>query len=531
MKNKPATRLFFIKDCACFMCAVSMLTAHPRSALYCILSQRLRATSLVLHPKFCIFSNRLKKLATQASAILACALIVGCKPAEPTSNIPTIDPNKKEIVFVTHNGPSTYYLNGNGLPAGIEHDLAALFVKDYFPDYEIRFLLVDSITDVIPSLLKGQAHIAAANLSITPIRQQLVHFSTSYQQVQQQLIFNSDVNKKPKSLASISVGNIDKKIVVPAGTSYSERLIEAQKTVPNLHWQAIEHTNTELLLEEVADGLIDFTLADSHLAAIMQNYHPNLSVALPIGQPDKIAWAMSKNAEASLALKVNTFFDKIQKNGTLRNLIDRYYGSSNRLNNLDITTFLSRSITLLPKYIHLFKQAEDITGLDWRLLAAVSYRESHWDTFNTSPTNVRGLMMLTESTADLMGVTDRLDPKQSIPAGAKYIMKLKDIVPERIPEPDRTYMALAGYNIGYAHVEDARVLAKRLKLNPDRWADVKKTLVLLRNPDYYNTVKYGYASGGAPVIFVESVRSYQRILERNQPAHNPEADRFKIAQN
>ena len=168
-------------------------------------------------------------------------------------------------------------------------------------------------------------------------------------------------------------------------------------------------------------------------------------------------------------------------------------------------------------------------GVEFFAAAALSYRESHWDTFNTSPTNVRGLMMLTEGTADLMGVTDRLDPKQSIPAGAKYILKMKDTIPERIPEPDRTYLALAAYNIGYAHVEDARVLAKRLKLNPDSWADVKKTLVMLTDPTYYNTAKFGYASGGAPVIFVESVRSYQRILERYQPSHNPDIDRYKIA--
>ncbi len=138
-------------------------------------------------------------------------------------------------------------------------------------------------------------------------------------------------------------------------------------------------------------------------------------------------------------------------------------------------------------------------------------------------------MMLTEGTADLMGVTDRLDPRQSIPAGAKYILKLKETIPDRIPEPDRTYMALAAYNIGYAHVEDARVLAKRFKLNPDSWADVKKTLVMLNNPEYYSTVKYGYASGGAPVIFVESIRSYQRILERYQPSHNPSYINYKVA--
>ena len=192
-------------------------------------------------------------------------------------------------------------------------------------------------------------------------------------------------------------------------------------------------------------------------------------------------------------------------------------------------SFLIRSNTLLPKYKHLFKQAQEITGIDWRLLAAISYQESHWDTFNTSPTNVRGLMMLTEATADQMGVTDRLDPKQSIPAGAKYINLLVETIPDRVPEPDRIYMALASYNIGYAHVEDARVLAQRHGLNPDSWADIKKTLVMLNNPEYYSTVKYGYASGGAPVIFVESIRSYHNILLRYQPAHNPEQDRFRLA--
>ncbi len=463
----------------------------------------------------------------QPLLILIVVILSGCKPAEPLSELPPINPAKKEIVFVTHNGPTTYYLNSDNQPTGIEYDLAKLFVSEYYPGYEIRFILVNSISDVIPSLLKNKAHIAAANLTITHLREHLVLFSPPYQEAQQQLIFNSEINKKPKKLTDIK----DKKIAVPEGTSYAERLTALQKQYPALHWHAEKNTNTESLLEEVADGILDYTVADSYIAALMQNYYPNLEVALPVGPADKIAWAMSKNADPKLVNNINTFFNKIKKDGSLRNLLDRYYGHNERLNTLDVTTFLKRSNTLLPKYIHLFKQAQDITGLDWRLLAAVSYRESHWDTYNTSPTNVRGLMMLTEGTADLMGVTDRLDPKQSIPAGAKYIMKLKDTVPERIPEPDRTYMALAAYNIGYAHVEDARVLAKRLGLNPDSWADIKKTLVLLKNPEYYSTLKYGYASGGAPVIFVESVRSYQRILEKYQPEHNSDMYKLRIARN
>lgn len=459
----------------------------------------------------------------QPLLLLSIMFLASCKPSDDISRLPNLNKNKKEIVFVTHNGPTTYYLNSEGQAAGIEHDLAELFVKQYYPEHQLRFVLVNSISDVIPSLLKNKAHIAAANLTVTHLRQHLVLFAPAYQETQQQLIFNNEINKKPKNLAEL----IDKKLAVPEGTSYAEQLTELQRENPVLQWQALKRTNTELLLEEVADGVLDYTVADSHLVAVMQNYYPQLQVAQSISPKEKIAWAMSKNTDPEMIKNIHAFFNTIKNNGTLRNLLDRYYGHSERLNTLDITTFLKRINTLLPKYIHLFKQAQEITGIDWRLLAAVSYRESHWDTFNTSPTNVRGLMMLTEATADQMGVTDRLDPKQSIPAGAKYLLKLRDTVPERIPEPDRTYMALAAYNIGYAHVEDARVLAKRLRLNPDSWADVKKTLVLLKNPEYYTTLKYGYASGGAPVIFVESVRSYQRILEKYKGSHHP--DIYKLA--
>ncbi|HSR02714.1 MAG TPA: transglycosylase SLT domain-containing protein, partial [Methylophilaceae bacterium] len=228
----------------------------------------------------------------------------------------------------------------------------------------------------------------------------------------------------------------------------------------------------------------------------------------------------------------NAFFSQIKNDGTLRNLIDRYHGNSNRLHPIDIQTFIDRSRTRLPQYKKLFKEAQEITGLDWRLLAAVSYQESHWDTYSTSPTKVRGLMMLTEATSDRMGVTDRLDPKQSIPAGAKYINLMIDTIPDRIPEPDRTYMALAAYNVGYAHVEDARVLAQKLGLKPDSWVDVKKALLKLRNPKYYSEAKYGYCRCTQPVVYVESIRSYFNILIRSEPAHEPlDSDPYKIASN
>lgn len=450
-------------------------------------------------------------------------------PAKPA---PVVEKNKV-ITFVTMNSPNTYYVNGDNESAGLDYDLAKLFVKDLgddpqYKDAQLKLIVANHIDQVLPAVLSGKADIAAADISITEVRKKKINFTIPYHDVQQQVVYNkANSSKPPKNLKDI----VGLHIAVPTGTSFVERLTKLRELEPDLMWEERDDADSEQLITEVALGDIEYTVADSHLISILQNYHPNLGVAFAIGKPEKIAWALAKNSDPKLLKKANAFFTKIKNNGTLRNLVDRYHGNVKRLKPLDVKTFLMNSNKLLPKYVHLFKQAQDVTSIDWRLLAAISYQESHWDTFSTSPTNVRGLMMLTEATADQMGVTDRLDPKQSIVAGAKYINLLVDTIPDRVPEPDRTYMALASYNIGYAHVEDARVLAQRLKLNPNSWADVKKTLVMLNDPNYYLNAKYGYCGCGQPIVFVESIRSYHNILVRYQPSHNPEQDRYKIASN
>ena len=462
--------------------------------------------------------------------------ISGCRKTDDNTKTviePTSKTKKGKVVtFVTLNSPNTYYVDGNKQFSGLEYDLAKLFVKELGNDTQLKLIVATNINQVISTILHHKADIAAADVTVTNIRKQMIDFSVPYQDVQQLVVYNTEKNKEslkkpPKSLKDL----VGLHISLPASSSFVERLTKLQKTEAGLGlmWEERLHVGSEQLLQELARGDIDYTIADSHLVSIMQNYYPTLGVAFAIGEPEKIAWAMPKNRKPELQQRVNAFFNRIKKDGTLRNLIDRYHGNVKRLKPVDVKTFLIRSRTLLPKYKRLFQQSQEITGLDWRLIAAISYQESHWDTFSTSPTNVRGLMMLTEDTADLMKVTDRLDPKQSIPAGAKYINLLKETIPERVPEPDRTYMALASYNIGYAHVEDARVLAQRLKLNPNRWADVKKTLGLLNDPTYYSNAKYGYCGCGQPVIFVESIRSYYNILERFEPSYDAIENSFKIA--
>ncbi|MPS48033.1 membrane-bound lytic murein transglycosylase MltF [Methylobacillus sp.] len=453
---------------------------------------------------------------------LLALLLMACKEAPK----PLADPRTtKEIIVVTHNGPSTYYYSGNNQYAGLEHDLVRNFVRELGPEYSVKFLVVNNISQVIPTLLKHKAHFAAADLSITRTREHLVRFTRPYQKVQQQIVFNNELTKAPKNINEL----LNRQIAVPSGTSYSERLQRLKEQEPLLSWTETPHANSDELMAQVAEGELDFTVADGHLIALVQNYYPNLGATLALGKPEEIAWAFPKTGDTWLYEKANAFFTRISQDGTLNHLIDRYYGHADRLKPVDVTTFMQRSETLLPQYKRLFYEAQELTGLDWRLVAAIAYQESHWDRFNTSPTNVRGMMMLTEDTADRLGVTDRLDARQSIIAGARYVLMLKDLIPDSVHEPDRTWMALAAYNIGYAHLQDARILAKRLKLNPDRWVDVKKALPLLSKEEYFSTLKYGFARGGAPVVFVESVRTYHKILARREPRHTPIFPSFEVA--
>lgn len=210
--------------------------------------------------------------------------------------------------------------------------------------------------------------------------------------------------------------------------------------------------------------------------------------------------------------EVNAFLDQAKKEGLLQRLKDRYYGHVDVLGYVGAYTFAQHLQQRLPRYESHFKQSGKQLDTDWRLLAAIGYQESLWQPGATSKTGVRGLMMLTNRTAQAMGVSNRLDPKQSIQGGSKYFVQIRSELPESIKEPDRSWFALAAYNIGGAHLEDARKMAEKEGLNPNKWLDVKKMLPRLAQKQWYAKTRYGYARGGETVHFVQNVRRYYDIL-------------------
>ena len=298
--------------------------------------------------------------------------------------------------------------------------------------------------------------------------------------------------------------------------------METQQRWPTLRWESRREQIAADLLAEVAAGDLGCTVANEEQLALARNYHPRLDAAFDIAVPSRLAWGFALDSEPDLLVEAQKFLTLSKQDGTLRRLLDRYYGHNERLGPVDAVAFITKTRTVLPRYRHLFEEAATLTGIEWQLLAAVGYQESHWNPLATSPTNVRGMMMLTEDTADRMKVTNRLDARQSIMAGGHYLQILKEQLPLRIDEPDRTWLALAAYNQGSGHLEDARILAKQSGLNPDVWADVKKVMPLLSQPNYYEQLKHGRARGGEAVIFVETVRLHHDILKQMNTREMPQ---------
>lgn len=446
--------------------------------------------------------------------LLLTGLILGVSACTPPQK-PLPPPREAgELVVITRNSPTTYYENTDGAYAGLEHDLVEAFARSL--GLPVRWVVASRFADILPAVREGRVHFAAAGLTVTEARRRKVRFGPVYQRVRELIVCNGakPPPKKPRDL-------VGRRLQVVAGTSYLERLEALRRQYPGLAWEEIAEVETEDLLARAASGEIDCTVADAHIAAITQRYYPTLVTGFALGPEQGLAWAFPKKGDEWLVEQAQRFFARIEADGTLRRLLDRYYGHVERLAPADVIGFLSRMNRVLPRYRHLFQQAQELTGIDWRLLAALAYQESLWDPFATSPTKVRGMMMLTEETADRLSVDNRLDPAQSILGGARYLALLKDMLPERIPEPDRTWIALAAYNLGYGHLEDARVLAQRLGLDPDAWVDVKATLPLLAQARYNRNLEHGYARGGEAVILAENVRTYYDILVKYQPPHRP----------
>nr|WP_156896305.1 membrane-bound lytic murein transglycosylase MltF [Aestuariibacter salexigens] len=401
----------------------------------------------------------------------------------------------------TQFGRSTYY-NGATGPEGFEYELAAGFA-DYL-GVRLEVFAYYNLGELFPQVQNGHIDLVAAGISMTPERQQQYRFGPAYQDVSQKLVFKQGADRPRR------VEDLTGELIVVAESSHAETLRSHQSELSSLNWRETENMDPEELLELVATGELDYTIADSNILAVMRRRYPDLSIGFTIAPEQGVAWMLSDDHNDALLAALVEYFGIIQNNGQLAALEDKYFGHIRQFNYVDTREFIKAAKTVLPEYKALFQAyAQD---LDWRLIAAMSYQESHWDPRAKSPTGVRGMMMLTLATAKDWDVTSRLDAEQSIRGGAEYFASLLRRIPDRIEAPDRIWLAMAAYNIGLGHLEDARVLTQRYGGNPDMWIDVKQHLPLLRQKKHYRTTRYGYARGDEAVTYVDNIRRYYDTL-------------------
>lgn len=425
--------------------------------------------------------------------------------------LPFPTPAQQNLVVLTTENPLTFSADDTVSANGLERDLVEAFAKSLGVGVDYKIIPADEIADRIAS---GEGHLAM---------NWLPQSTDSALQSSPPIMYSHDLLVQHE--ASLPIQNASelsgKTIFALRGSRQHKNLRKLQETIPKLMVLEVGEGDIFDLLEAVENHKYEYVAIDSTLADIANRLNPSLQTSLKLSDDSPIVWWLSEKPNVELLARLKAFVANAKEDGTMARIQDRYFGHTHRLTQTDIVKFLANTETLLPKLRKDFVAAQQITGIDWRLIAALAYQESKWDPEATSPTGVRGIMMLTEETADRLKVSNRLDPHESILAGARYVNLLKDMQAEEVKEPDRTWLALASYNIGPGHFNAARSIAKQVGADPSTWYDMKRVLPLLAKPKYYEHLKSGRARGGEAVILVENVRNYYDILAYHEANDQP----------
>lgn len=409
-----------------------------------------------------------------------------------------------KIIVLMSNKPTVYYQGAEG-PTGFEYELMSDFAE--FLDVKLEIKIYNDIAELLSAIDDKKGDIASGAITKTKERNDTLLFGPEYYNVSEVIIYRRG-NKKPRKIDDLK----NYSFMVAKNTSYISTLQELKNDHPQLEWKVAEELSTEQLLYKVFNKTLGCTVADENIFDINRRYYPGIKIAFPIKEDQSLSWVI--NEDKKYINKVLKYWlKKYKRSGKYNALVEKYYSYSKIFDYVDIRAFHRNINARLPKYKNIFKNVSKKYGFSWQLLAAQSYQESHWRPYAKSPTGVRGIMMLTRNTAKSLGVTNRLNIYQSINGGAKYLSKMLNQVPEYINEEDKILFALAGYNVGMAHIKDAMNLAEELNIDANRWNEFKEVLPLLTQEKYYKNLKYGYARGTEPVIYVEHILNYKNILE------------------
>lgn len=422
--------------------------------------------------------------------------------------------SRGEMVLITRNNSACYYEGPHG-PTGFEYDLAKAFA-DYL-GVDLRISIVEEEADMITALKAGQGDIIAPGVPFGGQSARLLSLGPGYLEVEQQVVGRRggpEIQSK-KALEAYTLWI--------TGSSARIEILEALRlSYPGVSWQVLTAYSAEDLLQMVWNRSLPLTVVDSNIMSMNHQYYPELNVQMTLGPQQKLTWATDPR-NRQLKKSIGAWFDRKETREMIKGLIAHNYSHLESFDYVDLARYRRRIKVRLPKYRAYFEAAAEKYKLDWKLVAAQSYQESHWNPRAKSYTGVRGIMMLTRETAASMHLENRMDVESSIFAGTRYLARLHRQVGESVPEPDRTLMALAAYNIGFGHLQDARILARRLGKHENSWHGVRSVLPLLQQKKYYRTLEHRYARGNEAVIYVDRIRTYYKILQPNIDASAPDS--------
>lgn len=438
-------------------------------------------------------------------AAVAMMVLVASSYSPPPRSVNPVK-GKGELRVVTLEGPTTYTKGTRGTE-GLEFRLAQEFARQQ--GFDLYIYPVASPALMRAELAAGRADIAAAQLTADASWIGVGDGAAVYDHVPQLVVYRRGEDRP----SAEDLGSLQ--LLVRAGSSQEAMLRRLKiRLYPKLAWTAVS-PHAVGPMQDIQNGIGDFAVVDANEYAYARHLYPDVVPAFALPESRPVQWIV-RHTDPDLYAAVNGFVAAAQQSGVLGSLLTPPPQDRRVLAYEDSRQFHHDLDARLPQYRALFEEASEETGVDWRLLAAIGYQESKWDPEAQSPAGASGVMMLTSNTADSLGVDDRSDARESILAGARYFQAVRAKVPAHIPEPDRTWLAIAAYNVGYGHVEDARRLAQMRGKNPDSWPDVRDQLPLLADEGWYDRLKHGFARGAEPAQFVDHIQRFLKLLEWQQ---------------
>ncbi len=412
--------------------------------------------------------------------------------------------------------PTSYFIY-RGDPMGYDYTLADSLAKQ--KGMVLDLTVVRSLSSAIDMLDSGKIDLIAYDVPITGHYLQYVIPCGPENYTTQVLVQPKTHGRAPITDVTELVG---RDVYVEQDSKYLRRLNNLNAEVGggiNIHEVDTDSLITEDLIEMVSDGKIPLTVVDSDIARLNRTYYPDLDINLDVSFPQRASWAVAPD-KAWLADSINVWFSSASPQRTNAELLKRYFEQSKVMPGAVNFDF---SKGYISKYDDLFRSYAPKVGWDWRLLAAQAFAESRFNPKAKSWVGARGLMQIMPRTArGYRTPVSRLNnPETSLRVATSLINDLDSYLVKYVPnDKERLKFVIAAYNVGIAHVYDAIALAKKYKLDPQRWDDnVERAILMKTNPKYYNdpVVRFGYCRGTETTVYVDRIMNFyeQARLEIN----------------